>query len=73
MQSIKRISARDCNKYLNRSSAFWQDESFDRWVRDEKELYFVIKYVLLNPVNAGLVKNWDEWKYSYCNPNYLIL
>ncbi|MGQ9644808.1 MAG: REP-associated tyrosine transposase [Ignavibacterium sp.] len=73
MQSIKRISARDCNKYLNRTGAFWQDESFDRWVRDEKELYFVIRYVLLNPVNAGFVKNWDEWKYSYCNPDFLIL
>lgn len=60
MQSIKRISARECNKYLIRSSVFWHDESFDRWVRDEKELYFVIRYVLLNPVNAGLIKNWDE-------------
>jgi REP element-mobilizing transposase RayT len=73
MQSIKRISARDCNKILIRSGAFWQDESFDRWVRDEKELYFVIRYILLNPVNAGLVDNWRDWKYTYCHPDYLIL
>lgn len=73
MQSIKRISARNCNKILNRSEAFWQDESFDRWVRDEKELYFVIRYILLNPVTAGLVSDWKDWKYTYCHPDYLIL
>jgi len=73
MQSIKRISARDCNTILSRSGAFWQDESFDRWVRDEKELYFVIRYVLLNPVTAGLVSDWKDWKYTYCHPDYLIL
>lgn len=73
MQSIKRISARDCNTILSRSGAFWQDESFDRWVRDEKELYFVIRYILLNPVTAGLVSDWKDWKYTYCHPDYLIL
>jgi len=73
MQSIKRISARDCNTILSRSGAFWQDESFDRWVRDEKELYFVIRYVLLNPVTAGLVSDWKDWKFTYCHPDYLIL
>jgi REP element-mobilizing transposase RayT len=73
MQSIKRISARDCNTILSRSGAFWQDESFDRWVRNEKELYFVIRYVLLNPVTAGLVNDWKDWKYTYCHPDYLIL
>jgi hypothetical protein len=70
MQSIKRISAKECNQILNRQGSFWQDESYDRWVRDEKELYFVIRYVLLNPVNAGLVV---DWKYSYCHRDYLIL
>lgn len=73
MQSIKRISARRANLFLQREGSFWQDESFDRWIRNEKELYFTIKYVLLNPVNARLVKEWNEWKYSYCNKNYLVL
>ena len=73
MQSIKRISARKCNLLLNRSGKFWQDESFDRLVRDDKELYFVIKYVLMNPVNAGLIKSWEEWKYSYCQKKYLVI
>jgi len=73
MQSIKRTSARKSNMILNRAGKFWQDESYDRLVRDDKELYFIIKYVLMNPVNAGLTNNWNSWEYSYCDPNYLVL
>ena len=73
MQSIKRVSARKCNLVLNRTGKFWQDESYDRLVRDDKELYFIIKYVLMNPVKAGLTDDWSNWKYSYCRPEYIVL
>ena len=73
MQSIKRISARKSNLLLNKSGIFWQDESYDRLVRDDKELYFIIRYVLMNPVNAGLTDEWHKWKYTYCHPAYKIL
>ncbi len=70
--SIKKYSARRANKILKREGTFWQAESFDRLVRDEVELFFTVKYVLLNPVNAGLVENWKEWDGTYCHPNYLV-
>ena len=73
MQSIKRISARKSNLILNRTGTFWQDESYDRLVRDDKELYFVIRYVLMNPVNAGLTNHWSNWKYTYCRKEYVVL
>lgn len=73
MQSIKKISARKSNLLLNKSGTFWQDESYDRLVRDDKELYFIVRYVLLNPVTAGFVNNWKEWKYTYCHPDYIVL
>ena len=73
MQSIKRISARKSNQILTRTGKFWQDESYDRLVCDDKELYFIIHYVLMNPVNAGLVEKWNDWKYTYCHPNYVVL
>ncbi len=73
MQSIKRISARKANSKLERSGKFWQDESFDRLIRDDKELFNTIKYVLMNPVNAGLVDDWEKWGCTYCHPNYLAL
>lgn len=73
MASIKRYSAKSANEILNRKSKFWQPESFDRLVRDEKELYNIIKYVLLNPVNAGLIEDYKDWPHTYCRKEYLVL
>ena len=73
MQSIKRISARKSNIILNKKGKFWQDESYDRWVRDDIELYFIIRYVLQNPVSARLVNNWYEWEHCFCNKDFLVL
>ncbi len=73
MQAVKGISAKEVNKILNRKGVFWQDESYDRLVRDEIELYFIIKYVLLNSVEAGLVNNWKDWEHTYCHPDYIVI
>ena len=60
MQSVKGISAKRCNLLLGKTGNFWQDESYDRWIRDDIELFYFIKYILMNPVNAGLVSDWKE-------------
>ncbi len=73
MQSIKRLSALESNKILNRSGSFWHAESYDRQIRDDVELYYFIKYVLLNPVKSGYVKNWYDWENTYCHPSYIVL
>ena len=65
LRLIKGSTAREANKILNRTGAFWQHESYDRVVRDEKELNRIIWYTINNPVKAGLVKNADDWKWSY--------
>lgn len=71
MQSIKRTSANESNKVLGREGIFWQGESFDRLIRDDTELYFTINYVIENPVKAGLIDNWEKWRYTYYNKDYL--
>lgn len=73
MKNIKGRSSLFINRKLNRTGKLWQDESYDRWIRNDIELYFTIKYILENPVKAGLVNNWSEWKYTYCKPEYIIL
>ena len=70
MASVKRFSARKANEFLKRKGTFWQSESFDRLIRDEKELYFIIKYILLNPVTAGLVSEYKSWPHTYCLPGF---
>jgi REP element-mobilizing transposase RayT len=61
MQSVKRFSARQINLRERRSGTLWQKENFDTTIRDEKHLYNTVEYTLNNPVNAGLIKNRDEW------------
>jgi putative transposase len=65
MHSIKRYTARESNKILGRSGKFWQDESYDHLVRDEQELSRIKDYIINNPVKAGLVKDWRDWKWTY--------
>lgn len=66
LENLKWYTALKANKLLNRSGAFWQHESYDHVVRNHAELERIIRYVLNNPVKAGLVKDWDQWKWSYC-------
>jgi REP element-mobilizing transposase RayT len=73
MKLIKGSSAISINKLLNRNGNLWQAESFDRLIREEKEMYNIVKYVLLNPVKANLVSEWKNWEYTYCHSSYLVL
>ena len=66
MQSLKRHTARQANQILGREGAFWQDESYDRVIRDNEEYARIIYYVLENPVKAGVASKWEEWRWTYC-------
>jgi putative transposase len=65
MHSVKGRSARECNLILSRTGSFWEHESFDHVIRPGK-LQATMRYVLNNPVKAGLVKHWREWRWNYC-------
>ena len=66
MQSLKRHTARRANCFLGREGAFWQDESYDRVIRNNDEYIRTVNYVLENPVKAGLVLKWEDWRWMYC-------
>ena len=53
--------AREANRTLGRSGAFWQSEWFDRWVRDEPEYARTRTYIRQNPVKARLAPNWESY------------
>ena len=46
------------------SGKIWQDEYWDRFIRDEKHFQDAINYIHNNPVKAGLVKNIEDWFWS---------
>jgi len=65
MLVIKSASARRANRLLERiGQRFWQDESFDHWVRDDRERRRIIRYIEANPVEAGLVAAPEDWRWS---------
>ncbi len=70
MESVKKYSANKCNKILNREGQFWQNETYDRIVRNRGELYRIISYILDNPVKAGLCEERKDWKFSYIKDDY---
>jgi len=66
MGSLKGWTARRCNRALKRQGQFWQHESYDHVIRNQSEWERVVNYVVNNPVKAGLVADWQDWKWSYC-------
>jgi REP element-mobilizing transposase RayT len=60
--SWKGFAARAVNKLLKRHGSLWQDESFDRIIRDEEHLFRVLQYIGRNPSVAGLEREqWARW------------
>ena len=65
LQWLKGTTARDANKLLGRTGQpFWQRESYDHWVRDERQLERVAAYIEENPVRAGLAAEASVYSWS---------
>ena len=62
--SIKSYAAHEANKILNRKGQFWQQEPFDRYIRNRKHFESVIIYIENNPVKAGLCERPEDWRFS---------
>ena len=63
-KGIKGVTARMLNQAWNTHGKLWQEESFDRIVRDQREFDEKLEYMFDNPVRAGLVddpSDYDGW------------
>jgi REP-associated tyrosine transposase len=69
---IKGVAARDANAILGRrGKPFWQDESFDHWIRTFADFERIRSYIESNPVHAGLVARPKDLKWSSAgNPHF---
>ncbi len=64
-QSLKRFTAREANRILGRTGhPFWQDESYDRLVRDDEEFKRIASYIVMNPVRAGIAEAPESFRWS---------
>lgn len=65
MHWLKGRTGRRANRILGRTGLpFWQDESYDHWIRSIAELRDLVAYVEQNPVPAGLVGGKEQWPWS---------
>jgi putative transposase len=65
MQRLKGSTAAAANRLLGRSGEkFWQDEAFDRQIRNEPEARRIRAYIHNNPVRAGLVNAPELYRWS---------
>lgn len=65
LQWLKGTTAREANQLLIRTGKpFWQRESYDHWVRDDRELERIVAYIEGNPVQAGIASESSHYRWS---------
>ncbi len=64
LHGMRGYTAYKANKILGRTGRFWHNEAYDHLVRGDREFQNIVYYIENNPVQAGLVKSPEEWKYS---------
>jgi putative transposase len=65
MSGVKGVSARYANARLGHTGKpFWQDESFDHWIRDAGQFARARTYIENNPVKARLCAKPEDWPWS---------
>jgi hypothetical protein len=67
---LEAIQRKRINLHLGTTGEVWQDECYDRIVRDEEHLYRCLQYIGRNPTMAGLTR--DECP-LWINPEWLAL
>jgi len=68
--AMKSVTSNYVNKREGRRGSLWQQESYDRIIRDEEHLYRVVQYIGTNPRRAEIaLDSWDRW----INPDWQAL
>ena len=62
--SWKRFTARQANARLGRVGAFWQEDYWDRFIRNDEHFAAAVGYIDANPVKAGLVEAATLWPWG---------
>lgn len=63
MQRVKGRSARQLNQALGQAGTIWQSGFHDRAVRREEDAQAVGRYIVANPLRAGLVRRIGDYPF----------
>lgn len=67
VRTVKSYTAKEANRILGRTGRFWQEDYFDRWIRNEEHFQRVLAYIEWNPVKAKLCQDPTLWPWSSAN------
>jgi putative transposase len=65
IHSVKSFSVHQINRQRGSRGSLWQDERYDRIVRDEAEFLEKWQYIMNNPVKEELVQRWEDYPWLY--------
>jgi putative DNA methylase len=66
----KGVSAYRVNRILGRAGQLWQEDYWDRYIRDEEHFRKARRYIESNPVKSGLARMAAEWRWSSANTKW---
>jgi putative transposase len=61
LNQLKGRSARSINRRLGRNGPFWQAAYYDHALRTDEDLKDVARYIVANPLRAGLVTSLGDY------------
>jgi len=61
MNNVKSNSTRRINQFLGRQGTVWQKGYYDRAIRTDEDLKSVARYIVMNPIRAGIVENCRDY------------
>ena len=61
--AMKGVTARHIQLAMGTTGALWEEECYDRIIRDEEHLWRIVQYIGRNPRTAGRVSenHWRRW------------
>lgn len=63
IKTVKGRSAYLINQHRQLKGSVWSNDFYDRALRKEEDLLSVARYIVLNPVRAGLVKRCGDYPF----------
>ena len=66
VRKFKNITTYRFNKYNGTDGKIWQSNYYDHKIRDDEDLIAQARYIVANPLRAGLVNNISKYPYWDC-------
>jgi RecG-like helicase/REP element-mobilizing transposase RayT len=65
MRSLKSFTAREINRAEGKAGAVWEKETFDRYIRSDRDLAEKFHYILRNPWDAGVARQNEDYPWIW--------